>query len=143
MYHSIICLSIKQKWKLLVHIICVLWCRRRPLPLQSIGREVHVSTRSFHPHGPKNSNQFFYFPIGKSAPTSNSHGNPSLHLVDRTLRLCSVSGQALDSRIPETRQHSTLTLSFSFRDFFPIAISPVMMSRNLVLRLSNPDMLKL
>jgi hypothetical protein len=52
--------------------------------------------------GPKNFKRFFYFPIGKSAPTENLRGIPSSHSGDQTSWIHEVSGQMLYSQIVET-----------------------------------------
>jgi hypothetical protein len=78
--------------------------------------------RIFSSHGPKNS-KFFYFPIGKSAPTESLARSPSLYLSgnrNSRLRESKVEHWALESPRPDGQ--STLTFLFplselSYRDF--------------------------
>jgi hypothetical protein len=67
-----------------------------------------------------------------------STGSP---LYNREIRLREVSGRALDSRIPETRQQSPLTFSFPFGTS-SIAISVLTMLNNSIPQLPNLDMPK-
>jgi hypothetical protein len=76
-----------------------------------------LAHRIFSFLGPKNSNRFFYFPIGKSAPTELFARSPLFTYRGIGLRDFARSVVERWSRIPETRYKSTLTLPLPCRDF--------------------------